>query len=116
MAQQRKTLKDSGKELSICRLICGFFNNRNFRLGLVESKLRVLVMKLEVVPGIESSPPYPFGFDHSLIGSSLETALNSKNSDVSILDELSDSKKFLCTSYYIGLEVKLKSSSGKHQL
>jgi poly(A) polymerase Pap1 len=79
---------------------------------MVESKLRVLVMKLEILPGIESAPPFPYGFESSLTGSNLEAASSSNQNqpEGSLLDELSDSKKFYCTSYYIGLEVKMKSN------
>ena len=77
---------------------------------MVESRLRMLVMKLEAVRGIEAAPPYPHGFESTVSGSSLEACVDvKKKNEVDILEELSESKSYKITSFYIGLNINMKS-------
>jgi poly(A) polymerase len=83
-------------------------NMRVFRSGLVESKLRHLVSKLEMLENVQLAHPFNKGFDSETDCSTEEEAIKFAHGESIVADtnETSDSDnkiKVFTTSFYVGL-------------
>ncbi|RKP21236.1 Poly(A) polymerase PAPalpha [Rozella allomycis CSF55] len=82
--------------------------NHRIWLGFVESRVRMFVLKLETVPGVVASPPYPYGFEKTYEDfTSLEAAYFNK------ADKEGEKFKFYTTTFYIGLDIDFKDIKDK---
>lgn len=99
--------------------------------GLVESKLRLLVLKLEVLPGINIAHPFPslfgstYAYDSEADADNILENYGSHKTEgkldnfIKVTDEnkddetIKDSKKVYLTTMYIGLDVNVESKKEK---
>jgi poly(A) polymerase len=79
--------------------------------GLVESKLRLLVQKLEVLDTIELAHPFTKGFDKEHICSSHEEAVKVANGESLPEGDNKDGETVFTTTLYIGLDIVLQGTN-----
>ena len=99
--------------------------------GLVESKLRLLVLKLEVLPGINIAHPFPdlfgatYAYDNDEDAQTIIDNYGSHKTEAKLAsftkvteenkddESIKESKKVYMTSMYIGLDVNVESKKEK---